>query len=209
MIVERKWIRTDDFQKNTSEISYVDIWDGGLYKYERWPNDVEQVWEVLGRELTADGFIERLRSIPTWKALGLVLHQERLAVHQGEQHFETPGWRVLLLKPSSPSSEDAHGEELRSYPQENLGSKKPTSYRPLQAQAKAQQVRPHVNGHRRQNKNGSKYAPSAQQPLPTPSPQQQRARSPLPIASLESQPAPRPSPRPQPAVAPPWHDETT
>ncbi len=202
--------------------SFVDIWDGGLYRYERWPDNTEQCWEVISRELSEDGFTEVLRKLPLWKTPGQVLHREQLPVmvHEQKDRFEVPGWEVLQENLTFEDTEDRMDETFA----QNLRQQQPQpgQQRPQWQEQKHQKKQPMGDNRRAKNHHGGKnnrildhhkqslrvsqplspypqVAPPlrvAQPPLRVAQPPLRVAQPPLRVAQPPLRVAPRPPPRP-------------
>ena len=97
MVVQRCWNLSNAIQK-TDTTTFLEIWDGGSIRYERWPDGTECCWEVVSRCYLSDSsFTEILREIPSWKAPLETMWIERvpLYVPEGDKEFQIPGWSIV------------------------------------------------------------------------------------------------------------------
>lgn len=90
MLVERKFTETTDEILQSSD-TFLEVWDGGSRRYERWPDGTECCWEVVSRH----GEVEVLRELPLWDTPAVVMWYEKIPVKQEAGKFQIPGWSVL------------------------------------------------------------------------------------------------------------------
>jgi hypothetical protein len=81
MIVKRIWKKSVEVSQQNP---ILHVWDGGSRMLERRSDGSETLWEVLGRDVSEDGFTEILRRLPLWKSIGEVMWQ-------GSNHA---GWNI-------------------------------------------------------------------------------------------------------------------
>jgi hypothetical protein len=97
MVVVRIWTRSAETNTGKQGLPCIDIWDGGSYRYERWPLNKDIAWEVVKREITETGFIETLNELPAWETPFKTMWKESVPIlSQGPKGFRIPGWSVEI-----------------------------------------------------------------------------------------------------------------
>ena len=97
MIVTRKWTKCNSDDTLVQPTLFLDVWDGGSRRFERFPNDCEICWEVINRELNDTGFIETLRELPSWETTREIMWDEQIPIFsQSHNSFHIPGWIVSI-----------------------------------------------------------------------------------------------------------------
>ena len=97
MIVTRTWTKCNSDNKHTAPSLFIDVWDGGSRRFERFPNGYEVCWEVINRELNDSGFVETLRELPSWETTGEIMWNEQIPLFsQSQKSFNVPGWNVSI-----------------------------------------------------------------------------------------------------------------
>jgi hypothetical protein len=97
MIVTRSWTKCNSDNKLVQPTLFLDVWDGGSRRFERFPNGHEVCWEVISRELNESGFVETLRELPSWETTGEIMWDEQIPLFsQSQNSFHVPGWKVSV-----------------------------------------------------------------------------------------------------------------
>lgn len=97
MIVTRTWTKCNSDNKHVAPSLFIDVWDGGSRRFERFPNGYEVCWEVLSRELNDSGFVETLRELPSWETTGEIMWNEQIPLFsQSQNSFNVHGWKVSI-----------------------------------------------------------------------------------------------------------------
>ena len=92
MLVQRQW-KHDHSDLHTD--TFLEIWDGGSRRYERWPDGTECCWEVVLRDYQNDSIhSELLLELPSWNTPADIMWYEKVPVHSLENGFQIPGWSV-------------------------------------------------------------------------------------------------------------------
>lgn len=97
MIVTRKWTKCNSDNTLVQPTLFLDVWDGGSRRFERFPNGYEICWEVVNRELNDTGFIETLRELPSWETTREIMWDEQIPLFsQSQNSFYISGWTVSI-----------------------------------------------------------------------------------------------------------------
>lgn len=106
MLVQRQWKHDNSELHNTD--TFLEIWDGGSRRYERWPDGKECCWEVVSVDSPVSpvspvySLVEVLRELPSWNTPADIMWYEKVAVHSLENGFQIPGWSVTQTVLKSP-----------------------------------------------------------------------------------------------------------
>ena len=104
MLVQRQWKHDHSDLHDTD--TFLEIWDGGSRRYERWPDGKECCWEVVSVGSLVDplvgslvdplvgSLVEVLRELPSWNTPADIMWYEKVPVHSLENGFKIPGWSV-------------------------------------------------------------------------------------------------------------------
>lgn len=112
MLVERTYTQTTETFDTTD--TFLEVWDGGSRRYERWPDGTEYCWEVVSNGLET-GMKQVLRELPLWDTPAAVMWYEKIPVLIKETgKFQIPGWSVSYV--GLPEERIQKPEQVR-YPQ--------------------------------------------------------------------------------------------
>ena len=126
MLIQRSWIQTETL-KDTSD--WLEIWDAGSKRYERWPDGTERCLEIVSVHATGSSdksngaliFTEILRELPLWDAPATITWTERIPVFttEGSNEYHIPGWTVrVVIVPEKKDVSTIHRHES-PVPQQN------------------------------------------------------------------------------------------
>ena len=95
VVIKRSWTKNSQVSNSTE---FLDIWDSGSHRYERWPDGTEVYWKIISKSLTESGFEEVLEKMPVWLTPSQVIHQERLPLELVlEDDYRLGAWQVKEL----------------------------------------------------------------------------------------------------------------
>jgi hypothetical protein len=112
MVVYRKWLPLENKSSNNTGV-YIDIWDSGDKKIERWPDGTEFHWQIVNLESLENGAIkETLEPLEQWDTPKGLVWSERIPLLNGIfTKYEIPGWRIVQEMP--PTATGASKSERR------------------------------------------------------------------------------------------------
>ena len=112
MLVERTYTQTTESLDATN--TFLEVWDGGSRRYERWPDGTECSWEVVSNDTLETDMKQVLRELPLWDTPAVVMWYEKVPVLKDGNTFQIPGWSVSHLV--VPEERTQKPEQVR-YPQ--------------------------------------------------------------------------------------------
>ena len=130
-MIQRCWSKTEVPIESTE---FLEIWDGGSKRYERWPDGTECCWEVIDRvidasDVSSQSFTEVLKELPSWNTPAAMLWTERVPFCKaGENTFQIPGWSITYsilpeldatikaLTPTRQYESQRHTQNTGNYP---------------------------------------------------------------------------------------------
>ena len=95
MVVTRTWTPLENIQISTG--IYLDIWDSGDKKVERWPDGTEFYWRIIDLEVLENGQVkEVLEPLELWDTPARYAWTEKIPLLNGIfTNYEIPGWRII------------------------------------------------------------------------------------------------------------------
>jgi len=95
MVVTRTWTPLENIKNSTG--IYLDIWDSGDKKVERWPDGTEFYWRVVDLEVLENGQVkEVLEPLELWDTPARYAWTEKIPLLNGIfTNYEIPGWRII------------------------------------------------------------------------------------------------------------------
>lgn len=115
-MIQRCWVPNNViFDTN----DFLEVWDGGSKRYERWPDGTECCWEVI--KVRADtahtdmSFTEILRELPSWDTPAKSMWTERIPVLSSEGRYQIPGWSITYsIVPDASQAPVSQGPPLNA-----------------------------------------------------------------------------------------------
>jgi len=95
MVVTRTWTPLQNIENSTA--LYLDIWDSGDKKVERWPDGTEFHWRVVDLEVLENGQVkEVLEPLELWNTPAGYTWTEKIPLLDGIfTNYKIPGWKII------------------------------------------------------------------------------------------------------------------
>jgi hypothetical protein len=169
MIVTRTWTKCNSDNTHVQATSFLDVWDSGSRRYERFSDGKEVCWEVLSRELNETGFSETLSHLPHWETVGDIAWSEKIALlKSSDSVLEVPGWKVTIevLQPQAEDQGQSPSQERRRPPPHSQRGRGHNKSNARNIPTQSSQVRTPSNNSRGRPSRGRQGASSSRPPQP-------------------------------------------
>ena len=104
MVVTRTWtpLQNQSMDVTSSTGLYLDIWDSGDKKVERWPDGTEFYWRILELDILENGQVkEILEPLELWDTPARYTWTEKIPLLKGIfTNYEIPGWTIQNIPPT-------------------------------------------------------------------------------------------------------------